>query len=303
MTELQNRVLALAKEKNALLLAHYYQTWDIQEAAHIVGDSFALAKAAEKADADVLVMCGVRFMAETAKLLSPTKTVLLPAPDAGCPMADMLTAQNVLDLRAKYPKAAVVCYVNSTTEVKAVSDICVTSSSAEKVVRSLSEDEIIFVPDQNLGSFVARKIPEKTFHWFDGYCPVHHRVSLGDVRAAKAAHPSAKLLVHPECKPEVVAQADGVGSTADILRMVEAAEVGTSFIIGTEVGVIDRLAHTAPGRKCVLLRAGFTCPNMKKTTLADIAAALESLQPAVTVEPEVAAKAKVCLERMVAVNL
>lgn len=301
MNELQERAARLACERNALILAHYYQYYDIQEIAHVVGDSFALAKKAAQATEPVLVLCGVRFMAETAKLLSPDKTVLLPAPDAGCPMADMVTAHDVLDMRAKHPNAAVVCYVNSSAEVKAVSDICCTSSSAVEVVRSLTQDEIIFVPDQNLGAYVASQVPEKRFHLYNGYCPIHHAASVRDVQAARQAHPGAVFLAHPECKPEVVALADGVGSTAYILQTVEQAPTGTEFIIGTEEGVIRRLAHTAPGRTCYLLRSGFTCVNMKKTMLEDVCRALEMPSPAVEVDADVADKARVCLERMVSV--
>ena len=293
--------MRLAQQRGALILAHYYQTMDIQEIAHVVGDSFAMAKKAASAREAVLVVCGVSFMAETAKLLAPDKTVLLPVPGAGCPMADRIGAEDVLRMREKYPRAAVVCYVNSSAAVKAVSDICCTSSSAVQAVRSLKQDEIIFVPDQNLGAYAASQVPEKHFHLYDGCCPIHHAVTEQDAREARNAHPNAALLVHPECGPEVVRLADGVGSTEYILKTVEAAPGGAEFIIGTEEGVVRRLEHTAPGRKCVPLRAGFICADMKKTTLDDVCRALETLSPRVELDADIADKARVCLERMVAV--
>ncbi|MCL2030701.1 MAG: quinolinate synthase NadA [Oscillospiraceae bacterium] len=302
MTERQGLAARLAKERNVLILAHYYQTMDIQEIAHVVGDSFTMAKKAAAAREDVLLVCGVRFMAETAKLLAPDKTVLLPVPDAGCPMADMIEAEDVLRMREQYPGAAVVCYVNSSAAVKAVSDICCTSSSAVRMVRSLEQDEIIFVPDRNLGAYVASQTPEKRIHLYDGYCPIHHIAAERDALAAREAHPDAALLVHPECRPEVVRLADGVGSTEYILNTVEAAPEGAEFIIGTEEGVVRRLERTAPGRRCYLLRAGFTCVNMKKTTLEDVCRALETLAPRVELDAGTADQARVCLEHMVAVQ-
>lgn len=302
MTALQNEIRSLADAAGALVLAHYYQTMDIQEIADVVGDSFELAKRASTAESRLIVMCGVRFMAESVKILSPEKTVLLPAPDAGCPMADMVRPEDVLALRERHPGAAVVCYVNSSAAVKAVSDICCTSSSAERVVRSLPHEEIIFVPDQNLGAYVASKVPEKKFHLHSGYCPIHHAVSAADVAAAKRAHPEAKLLVHPECPPEVVAMADGVGSTAYILKSVEAAPDGEAFIIGTETGVVERLRVTAPGKRTWLLRAGFLCPNMKKTALADVKRALQTRTEEIALDKAEMEAARVCLRRMIEVG-
>ena len=300
MTETQNRALSLARERGALIMAHYYQPMDIQEIAHVVGDSFAMASKAAAAPESVLVVCGVRFMAETAKLLAPDKTVLFPAPDAGCPMADMITPEDVLALRARYPGAAVMCYVNSSAAVKAASDVCCTSSSAVKLARSLAEEEIIFVPDQNLGAYVAAQAPEKRVHVFSGYCPIHHAATERDALEARRAHPDAAFLAHPECRPEVVALADGVGSTEYILQTVEAAPEGAAFIIVTEEGVIRRLERTAPGRLCYPLRAGFICADMKKITPTDVCRTLETLSPQVELDPEIAEKARGCLERMMA---
>ncbi len=294
-------IRSLAKEKDVLILAHYYQTMDIQGIADVVGDSFELARKAQAATNRYIMLCGVRFMAETAKILNPDKTVLLPAPDAGCPMADMIDEADVLELKAAHPKAAVVCYVNSTAAVKAVSDICVTSSSAERVVRSLAEDEIIFVPDQNLGAYVASKILEKTFHFFSGFCPIHNAVTVKDVEIAKRLHPLAKIIVHPECIPEVVALADEVGSTSFILQTVTNAPSGSEFVIGTEEGVVRRLMETAPDKRCFLLKDRFSCVNMKKTTIDDVRNALINLTPTIELSADEMDKARNCLVRMISV--
>lgn len=302
LTRLQEEIVSLAKEKQVLILAHYYQTMDIQEVADIVGDSFELARRAQEAPNPVLCLCGVRFMAEGAKILSPEKTVLLPSPDAGCPMADMVSPEDVEEMRLKYPEAAVVCYVNSTAAVKAVSDVCCTSSSAVKIVRKLHQEEIIFIPDQNLGAYVAARVPEKKVHLFNGCCPIHHRVTVTDVERARTAHPESKLLVHPECVPEVVALADGVGSTAYILNTVQSAAEGESFIIGTETGVVERLRKTAPDKKAYLLRDGFICPNMKKTTLDDVLRCLKSFKETIELDQKEMEAARKSLTRMIEIG-
>jgi quinolinate synthase len=247
---------------------------DIQRIADAVGDSFELARRAADAEQDTLIFCGVRFMAESAKILSPDKTVILPVKSAGCPMADMVTAEDVRRLRREHPNAAVMAYVNTSAEVKAECDICCTSSCAERAARSLSEDEIIFVPDVNLGSYIASLVPEKRFIFFDGNCPVHHKVTADHVRSARQAHPNAKILLHPECPSEAVKLADGAGSTSWILEQVEKSPVGSSFIIGTESGIIERLRDTAPRRECFPLMPDFVCEDMKKTTIDDLRAAL-----------------------------
>ncbi len=274
MQDIKEKIEELRREKDAVIFAHYYQTMDIQNIADEVGDSFALAKKAQAAKEQVIVLCGVRFMAESAKALNPEKTVLLPVPKAGCPMADMITPEDVRKLKAQYPDAAVMCYVNSSAEVKAESDVCCTSSSALRVARSLKEERIIFIPDQNLGAYVAQKIPEKTFIFFNGYCPIHHKVLEEDAVKAKAAHPDALLAVHPECPPAVQKLADFIGSTAEILEYV-ADSPKEEFIIGTEQGVIDRLAQTAPEKKTYLLSPGLLCQDMKKTRIEDVLYSLE----------------------------
>lgn len=301
MTELQERILTLKKERNALILAHYYQNLDVQDVADHVGDSFALAKLAQTAQQDTIILCGVSFMAESAKILNPEKTVYLPVVSAGCPMADMISAADVLALRNKHPEAAVVCYVNSTAEVKAVSDICCTSSSAEKVVRSMSEKQIIFVPDRNLGAYIAKQVPEKEFFFFDGWCPIHNSISQSDAIAARSANPDAELLVHPECKPEILTHADYIGSTAGILDRARATEK-KNIIIGTEVGVYEILHRELPDKTITLIRENFVCADMKKTSLQDVLDCLEGKRAPIVMDDELMNRARQSLERMVAVG-
>jgi quinolinate synthase len=300
MQDIAEKIDALRKEKNAVILAHLYQQPQIQDIADFVGDSLDLSRKARDTDADVIVFCGVWFMAETAKILSPQKTVLLPEPQAGCPMADMVTAEDVARLRKEHPKAAVVCYVNSSAEVKAASDICCTSSNAIKVVQSLTEDEVIFVPDQNLGAYVASFTPDKHFILHNGFCPTHHRIKPSDVAEARAAKPDAPVLVHPECTPEVVAQADFVGSTAQIIEEALRSPK-KEFLIGTESGVIHRLTKLAPDKKFYALHATMVCPNMKKTHLESVLYALENMHYEMKLPEEVIQAAKKSLDRMLSV--
>ena len=298
MNETQERILALKKEKNALILAHYYEIMDIQEIADHVCDSFEMARRASEAKEDLLIICGVRFMAETAKIINPDKTVLLPSPGAGCPMADMITPDNVSELRGQYPDAAVVCYVNSSCAVKAVSDICCTSSSAVKIVRAAPEKRVIFIPDRNLGAFVASEVPEKEIILYDGCCPVHDRVAEGDVIKAKQTYPGAKLFVHPECRKEVIRHADYVGSTAGIIKEVLDSS-DTEFIIGTEIEIANRLNALAPGKKAYPLRNDFLCKDMKKTRLSDVLHSLEKNEFKIILDEGEIKSARMSLERMI----
>ncbi len=301
MNELQNKIIELKKERNAIILAHYYQSLDVQDVADYVGDSFALAKLAQNAQQDTIILCGVLFMAESAKILNPDKTVFQSAPRAGCPMADMITPEQVLKLRNEYPQAAVVCYVNSSAAVKAVSDICCTSSSVEKIVRSLPNHQIIFVPDQNLGSYVAKMVPEKEIILFDGCCPIHHSVEATNVESIKSTHPDAKLLVHPECRPEVLEFADYIGSTAGILEHARKTQA-QELIIGTEIGVLEILKRELPNKKLILLKDDFICENMKRTTLQDVLDCLEGRREPVELSQNEMNGAKKSLECMVAVG-
>jgi quinolinate synthase len=294
---MQKEIEQLKKEKNAVILAHYYQTGDIIDIADMVGDSFALSKQAKETDADIIVFCGVKFMAESAKILSPDKKVLLPAANAGCPMADMVTPQDVRRLRLQYPDAAVVCYVNSSYDVKAECDVCVTSSNAVKIVRAVPQKKVVFVPDQNLANYVAAQVPEKEVIPFSGYCIVHHQMTEDDVTKAKAAVPGALLLVHPECPEAVTAQADFVGSTAQIIDFATVSPE-KQFIIGTEMGILHVLEKQNPDKQFFLLSPKLICANMKKTHLADVYEALRHEQHEISLDDAVMNRARQSLIRM-----
>ena len=295
---LQEEILRLKEQKNAIILAHNYQRPEIQDIADVIGDSLELARAAVGKKGDVIVFCGVDFMAETAAILSPEKTVLLPAPDACCPMAGMVSAEELRFARTRHPDAAVVCYVNTTADVKAESDICCTSANAVKVVNSVKEDTVIFVPDKNLGQYAARFTKKTVLPW-EGYCLVHDRLTPDDVARAKREHPGAVVLVHPECRPDVIDCADHVASTSGILNHVK-SDPHNEFIIGTENGMLHRLAKECPGKHCYPLSDKAVCVNMKKTDLVKVRNALVTLKPRITVPEEVASRARGAIERMLA---
>ncbi|EEG75999.1 quinolinate synthase NadA [Dethiobacter alkaliphilus] len=298
--QLTEKILKLKEERNAVILAHNYQIGEVQDIADYVGDSFGLSRVAADTDADVIVFCGVHFMAEGAAILAPEKTVLLPEILAGCPMADMVTADALREKKKEHPNATVVTYVNSSAAVKAESDVCVTSSNALNVVNSLDTEEILFVPDMNLGSFIADRTDKRMIMW-EGYCITHHRVRAADVDAARERHPDAVVVVHPECRPEVVKKADHAFSTGGILKFARESE-HKKLIIGTEMGLIHRLEKENPEKEFYLLHQGLVCPNMKYTNLEKVAAALENMQPVITVDDEVREGARRALERMLAVS-
>ncbi|MGE5455032.1 MAG: quinolinate synthase NadA [Methylocystaceae bacterium] len=295
---------AIAREKvlkGAIILAHYYQPQEIQAVADLVGDSLQLAQAAQKSKAEVIVVCGVKFMAESAKILNPERMVLMPEPDAGCPMADMVDAVGLRRLKAEHPGALVVTYVNSSAEVKAESDICCTSSNAFRVIDSLPWDqEIIFCPDQNLGANIIKATGREMILWA-GYCPIHHRATPMDIVGMQELHPQAKVVVHPECPPAVVAMADAVLSTAGILDYVHNSEA-SEFIIGTEVGLIKVLEQHNPGKHFYLAREDFYCPDMKIITLDRVYQSLTAMITPVEVPLETSNRARLALERMMAVG-
>ena len=285
------------REHNAIVAAHTYQAPEIQDAADIVGDSFALAQKAAASDAAEVLLCGVRFMAEGIKILSPAKRVVLVEPTADCPMARQIAPERVTAFRAEHPEAAVVAYINTTAELKAVCDVCVTSSSAVRIVRALPQREILFIPDANLGDYVRRQVPEKQITTWDGYCPVHARVTAGDVRAAKARYPHAKVAMHPECPPVAVALADMVGSTAAIIDAIRAGD--GEIIVATERGVVDKLGKEFPGRLHQLCRDKLTCPDMKRTTLDSLMAAMDGQGGEdIQLDPGLMAAARRSLENM-----
>ena len=297
-TSLIDEILSLKKEKDAIILAHNYQLPEVQDIADLCGDSLELSRAAATRDGEVIVFCGVDFMAETAAILSPEKTVLLPAPGACCPMAQMISADELRFAKARNPDAAVVCYVNTTAEVKAESDICCTSSNAVKVVNSVEQDRVIFVPDRNLGRYAARFTKKEVLPW-EGFCIVHDQITPAQVAAARQAYPDAVLLVHPECRPEVIDLADHVASTAGIIQQV-CTSPEREFIIGTEVGILHRLAKECPEKQCYPLSQASVCQNMKKTDLAKVRDALQTHHPRITVPKEIADRARGAIERMLA---
>jgi len=296
---IRSEIKTLLKKRNAVLLAHNYMRDEVQEIADITGDSLALSIEAAKTDAEVIVFCGVHFMAESASILAPEKTVLLPRLDAGCPMADMVSVEALRELKASLPGVPVVTYVNSSAAVKAESDICCTSANAVKVVRSLDDAEIIFAPDRNLGRYVAG-FANKRFHLWEGYCPTHERLRPEVVQGLKQSYPDAPFVCHPECNPAVVALADHVCSTTGMYDYCRTSSA-QRFIIGTEAGILWRLKQENPGKEFILASPALVCPNMKLTSLEDVLEALETMQPVVKVPEEIRIPAKRALDRMLAI--
>jgi len=296
---LAERILKLKKERNAVILAHNYQLGEVQDIADFVGDSLELSQNAAKTKADVIVFCGVHFMAETASILNPDKTVLLPDQHAGCPMANMINARQLRAEKVKFPSAAVVTYINSTAEVKAESDICCTSANAVKIVESVPNSEILFVPDQYLGHYVSTKT-KKTFHFWPGYCPTHVRIRADDIIQLRREYPDAKVAVHPECRPDVIALADEVLSTGGIIRYARRDDV-RELIVGTELGIIHRLKKENPGKRFIPVTEQAVCPNMKLITLEKVLWSMEEMTPVVKVPEPVRIKAKAAVDKMLAI--
>ena len=267
--DLQQEILRLKKERDVCILAHSYMSEDICEVADFTGDSYALSVKAKTAPQSTVVMCGVRFMAETVKMLSPQKKVILANPDAGCPMAEQMDKELISQVKESLPGYAVVAYINTTADLKTVCDVCVTSSSAVKICRAIPEKNILFIPDINLGTYVKKQIPEKNFKLLQGGCPTHARMTRADVLKAKAEHPEALFLVHPECRPEVTELADYVGSTSGIMDFAEKSDK-KQFIIGTENAIVQHLQFKCPDKQFYPLSKDLLCHNMKITTLADV---------------------------------
>lgn len=300
MATIEGQIRALARERRAVILAHNYQRPEVQEIADYVGDSLGLSQQAARTEAEVIVFCGVHFMAETAAILCPDKTVLLPDENAGCPMANMISLRELQRARREHPDAAVVCYVNSTAAVKAESDVCCTSSNAVKVVASFPrEREILFVPDASLGRYVERQLGRKMILW-PGYCPTHHRIVPEQIIELKKEHPEAKVVVHPECTEDVLDLADHVASTSGILKYCRESDAKT-FLIGTELGILHRLKKDSPQKTFIILTRFADCPNMKLVTLEKILWSLEDMAPRVTVPEPTASRARLAIERMLAV--
>lgn len=300
LKDLQQEIIRLKKERDVCILAHSYMPEEICEVADFTGDSYALSIKARTAPQSTVVMCGVRFMAETVKMLSPEKKVILANPDAGCPMAEQMDKELISQLKESMPGYTVVAYVNTTAELKTVCDVCVTSSSAVKICKAIPSDNIIFIPDINLGTYVQKKVPEKNFKLLSGGCPTHARMTKADVIKAKTAHPEALFLVHPECRPEVTELADYVGSTTGIMDFAEKSDK-KEFIIGTENAIVQHLQFRCPDKKFYPLSKDLLCHNMKITTLADVygAVAGESGEEMVMDEQTRLAAVK-CIEKMIA---
>lgn len=299
--EMVEEIKRLKKEKNAVILAHNYQIPEVQDIADIVGDSLKLSQEAASTDAEVIIFCGVHFMAESAKILSPQKKVLLPVLDAGCPMADMITAPELAAFKAQHPGIPVVCYVNTSAAVKAQCDVACTSSNAVKIVRGLGVDQILFVPDRNLASHVQKQVPEVEIIPWDGFCITHERVELAELATLRAKLPGVPILVHPECNPAVTELADFVGSTSQIINAVRES-TAKSVIIGTEMGILHTLRKENPDKEFHLLSPALICYNMKKTGLTDVYLALKDERHEITLDESLRLDAYRSLERMLALS-
>lgn len=287
----------LKNEKNAVILAHYYVPDDVQSVADYVGDSYYLSKKASEVKADIIVFCGVMFMGESAKILNPDKRVLMPEMDADCPMAHMAAPEKILEARRLYDDLAVVCYINSTAEIKMYSDVCVTSSNAVKIVRNIPAQNIYFVPDRNLGGYVAAQIPEKNVILHDGYCPIHECITLEMVQKAKELHPDALFLAHPECRADVLKEADYIGSTSGIIKYANASD-SKEFIIGTETGVFYELKNRNPDKRFYPVKENQICFDMKKITLCSVLDVLKYENNEIRLDTMLCKKALNSLERM-----
>jgi len=293
---LKKEVRALLKERDAIMLAHNYQRDEVQETADITGDSLALSQAASESEAKVIVFCGVHFMAESAAILSPQKTVILPRKDAGCPMADMITPEDLIKEKDKRPGVPVVAYVNTSAAVKALSNICCTSANAISVVNSLAEAQVYMIPDRNLSHYVSLSVKKK-MEWWDGFCPTHEKLKPEEVLKAKAENPGAVFVCHPECSPAVVRLADHVCSTSGMYKYAKSSAAKT-IIVGTEMGILYRLKKENPDKSFILPSRSLVCPNMKLTALEDVIESLREMKNVVSVPEDIRVKAKAALDRM-----
>jgi quinolinate synthase len=297
MQELKEKIQQLKVEKNALILAHYYENDDIQEIADFVGDSYYLSKIGKECKQQTIVFCGVKFMAESAKILSPEKTVLLPNIDAGCTMADMINAEDVKKLKKEHPKAKVICYINSTAEVKAESDICCTSSNALKIINNLDKEQIIFIPDKNLGEYINEKTADKDMILWNGFCCVHEFVNAEEINEVKNADKNIKILVHPECNREIRKLADFIGSTGEIINFAT-EDNGEKYMIITEEGILYELKNKNPNKQFITPKTPMICNSMKRTTLEDVYKSLLNKQYEITLDDDVRQAAQKCLNAM-----
>ncbi len=298
--ELVEKILSLKKKRNAVILVHNYQLGEIQDIADFMGDSLGLSQNAAKTDAEVIVFCGVHFMAETASILCPDKVVLLPDINAGCPMADMITAEELRKKKGEFPNATVVCYVNSSAEVKAESDVCCTSANAVEVVESVDAQEILFIPDQYLGHYASTKTDKKIILW-PGFCPTHVRILPEHITQMRKEYPQTKVVVHPECRPDIIALADEVLSTGGMRRFARETDA-REIIVGTEIGILHRLRKENPGKKFIPATEQAVCPQMKLITLEKVLWSLEEMAPEVKVPEEIRLRAKSAVDKMLEVG-
>lgn len=301
MKNIIEKIKKLKEEKKAIILAHSYQNIEIDEVADFVGDSLYLSQKAKETNAEIIVFAGVYFMAQTAKIISPEKKVLLPNLNAGCLMADMIDHDQIIEFKNAHPNIPVVCYINSTAEVKAECDICCTSSNALKIVESLNSKQVLFVPDANLGKWVEGKLNNVEVIAYDGNCPVHNNITVEDIKSARSKYPSAKILIHPECKPEVSKLGDYVGSTSGIINYVKNCSE-KQFVIVTEKGVVDRLQRDYPQKEFILIRENMLCESMKLTTLEEILHSLETEENEITLDENIRQLSSNCIERMLEVS-
>ena len=297
--DIQEEIIRLKKEKDICILAHSYQAHEILEVADYTGDSFQLSVMASKAPQKTIIMCGVRFMAETVKILSPDKTVYLVNPDAGCPMAEQMDREIISIVKQKYPDYTVVAYINTTAELKTICDVCVTSSSAVKIVNKIENDNILFIPDCNLGDFVAKQLPNKNIKLLNGGCPTHASVDKKDVEIARAQHPNALLLVHPECQPSVCEGADFIGSTSAIMDFAKKSDA-KEFIIGTELSIAEHLQYECPDKRFYYLSQKLMCRNMRLTTLVDVLNCVQGISgEEMIMDDETIKQARRCIDKMI----
>lgn len=295
--DIRDKILKLKKEKGAIVLAHYYQIPEIQEIADYVGDSYYLSKIAKDCEENIIVFCGVKFMAESAKILSPEKTVILPVMEAGCVMADMATADGLAKLKEEHPNAKVVCYINSSTEVKALSDVCCTSSNAENIINNLEEKEIIFLPDRNLGSYIQEKTPDKKFILWNGFCIVHEAIQKEEILRLKREHEGILTVAHPECSKEIRDISDFIGSTSEIINFVNNSS-NKKFIIITEEGVLHQLRKNGEEKEFYIPYGKMVCRNMKMTTLKDLYESLLKMENKIEIDEDLRLKAYNSLKNM-----
>ncbi|MCL2249501.1 MAG: quinolinate synthase NadA [Oscillospiraceae bacterium] len=297
--DVQEKILKLKKENDICILAHSYQAREILEVADFTGDSYQLSVSAAKTNSKTVLMCGVRFMAETVKILSPEKTVLLAHPEAGCPMAEQMEKALISGVKKQFPDYAVVAYINTTAELKTICDVCVTSSSAVRIIEKIESDNILFLPDCNLGAYVASQVPSKNVKLLQGGCPIHAVVDVNDVKKAKTRYPNALLLIHPECTPEVVKHADYVGSTSGIMDYAKNSDA-KEFLIGTELSIAEHLQYMCPDKRFYHLSQKLLCPNMRITTLIDVLNCVEGVSgDEIILDEQTISQAKKCINKMI----